>query len=45
MTGRSGRVIQQGVRYAGEWIVDRKLEAEAEPLPMPWPGEARAPQQ
>lgn len=40
--GDQAEVIQQGVRYAGEWIVDGKLERADEPLPMPWPEAARA---
>lgn len=30
-------VVQRGVRYAGQWIVDGKLQRAPEPLPMPWP--------
>lgn len=30
-------MVQRGVRYAGEWIVDGKLERAPQPLPMPWP--------
>jgi hypothetical protein len=41
--GDQVEVIQQGVRYAGEWIFDGKLQRAEEPLPMPWPEAARSP--
>lgn len=36
---RPGRpeVVQEGVRYAGEWLVDGKLERLPEVKPLPWP--------
>jgi hypothetical protein len=36
---RGGRaeMVQQGVPYAGEWVVQGRLERAGEPLPMPWP--------
>ncbi len=35
-------VVQRGVRYAGEWIVDGKLARAPEPLPVPWPATGRS---
>lgn len=35
--GDRPEVLQRGVRYGGEWIVEGNLERVPEPLPMAWP--------